>query len=598
MTMYRNLDRGDVLPASWTDALQEYIGTVAANLVLVVASTTQVQIVAGTGSDQVGVGIGGLWRYRSATISATVSGAAEVKDIFVTTTANSFSESPSPDTDNTVYAFSLVAIQTGTTPGGVAAFRKIGEVTWDGTKITRVRQTVGLGDSTRPISPKALNADIVPVDILGAASQSASLLNAGVTASADRFELSSAGQLRVPVVGSSAGLLLGGDAQLYRTSSSTLRTPGNIVVDGTTGLTGVATLTTNLVANTTRWGQWFVASDRSILALGTPSYSAATTNSRVILGLGGVTDSRGTVELEGDTGTIRFGVGGTTGPDTTLTRSGAATLTVTSNLVTVGTATFGGNVSLASGTDLTMNDPRYGKWRSGVDRSVIQLGVPSFGTAAGQERILLGLAGATDSDGTIELRGDTGTIGLGPGGTTDTDVALKRTAAERLDITAAHVGVAGTDRGVVQVGVPLFSTTTGTRRVIVGLGGVSDTQPTIALLGDLGQIAFGPGVTSATDITLTRTSASLMTLSSSLTINNALTVTTSLTHSGSNLAFYGGALHSQLAAPTQVRINAAPSALVTGSTLADVIAWVSRLANAMQSNQGTNLIGSGGVWSN
>jgi hypothetical protein len=52
--------------------------------------------------------------------------------------------------------------------------------------------------------------------------------------------LSGAGQLKLPTVSSSGGILIGGDAQLYRDAANTLRTPGSLTVD------------TNLLAGTTR----------------------------------------------------------------------------------------------------------------------------------------------------------------------------------------------------------------------------------------------------------------------------------------------------------------------------------------------------------
>lgn len=46
------------------------------------------------------------------------------------------------------------------------------------------------------------------------------------------------GQLQATTTGSSAGLVLGGDAQWYRSAADTMRTPDALVVDGTSTLTG------------------------------------------------------------------------------------------------------------------------------------------------------------------------------------------------------------------------------------------------------------------------------------------------------------------------------------------------------------------------
>ena len=48
---------------------------------------------------------------------------------------------------------------------------------------------------------------------------------------AETMRISAAGQLLIPVTGSGSGLLLGGDAQLYRSAADELRTPDTFVVD-------------------------------------------------------------------------------------------------------------------------------------------------------------------------------------------------------------------------------------------------------------------------------------------------------------------------------------------------------------------------------
>jgi hypothetical protein len=48
------------------------------------------------------------------------------------------------------------------------------------------------------------------------------------------------GQLKVTTTGSSAGIMLGGDAQWYRSNADELRTPDAMVVDGVSTLTGKA----------------------------------------------------------------------------------------------------------------------------------------------------------------------------------------------------------------------------------------------------------------------------------------------------------------------------------------------------------------------
>jgi microcystin-dependent protein len=145
VSKHRPLAYGQPIPQDFLDALQEFVSTAAPNLSLVVAGANTVQIIAGTGNAQVSLGINGLWRYVSGTVNATVTGAAGTYDIFATTGANSFAVNPSPpppEVDNTDYTFALTVVAHGQTPG-VANYRKIAEVIFDGTRITSLRQMIG-----------------------------------------------------------------------------------------------------------------------------------------------------------------------------------------------------------------------------------------------------------------------------------------------------------------------------------------------------------------------------------------------------------------------------------------------------------------------
>lgn len=152
MTQHRNLAYGDRFPEAVSDALQEFISTLLVNLRLTLANSTTVQIVAAVGNGQVAAGIQGKWRYITATINAAhPGGGAAQYDVFVTANDNSFAASGlppgnPPEIDNTNYAFFLTIKPQGTTPSGSGSetlYRKIGEVTWDGTKITRISMTAG-----------------------------------------------------------------------------------------------------------------------------------------------------------------------------------------------------------------------------------------------------------------------------------------------------------------------------------------------------------------------------------------------------------------------------------------------------------------------
>jgi len=69
----------------------------------------------------------------------------------------------------------------------------------------------------------------------------------------NRMRLDTVGQLSLPVTGSTGGVLIGGDAQLYRSAADTLRTPDALTVDGdltaANVLSGTYTPTLTGVAN-------------------------------------------------------------------------------------------------------------------------------------------------------------------------------------------------------------------------------------------------------------------------------------------------------------------------------------------------------------
>ena len=148
MSKHRQLLYGQPVPQSFFDAWQEFISTLTSNFALTLApgSMNQVQVVASTSNGQVGIGIEGLWRYNSATITTIVSGAAGTYDLYVTTGDNSFPVNPAPpppELDQTNYTFALTAVPTGQLPTGAAHSRLVGQAITDGTRITSLRQLVG-----------------------------------------------------------------------------------------------------------------------------------------------------------------------------------------------------------------------------------------------------------------------------------------------------------------------------------------------------------------------------------------------------------------------------------------------------------------------
>lgn len=175
----RSLLYGFPLPPSWLAALQEFVGTAAPNFHLSLANDHVVQLVAGADSGQVGLGIDGLFRYRSSTTTAAVTGAAGLFDIFAVCGPNDFVTNPTPpppELDSTDYTFAVQVLAHGTTPtitGSVTNFRLVGQLDWDGSHITGFRPLVGEHSATDPLTPTAPAATLEAVRAVAAPGQSA-----------------------------------------------------------------------------------------------------------------------------------------------------------------------------------------------------------------------------------------------------------------------------------------------------------------------------------------------------------------------------------------------------------------------------------------
>jgi microcystin-dependent protein len=142
MGAHRNFDDRDKLFASWTDAIQEFISTLVVNLKLTQLSTRSIRAAASADEGQVSIGFAGPWRYRTSNYDLTISGSAGTQDIYaVAVTANDFAGAGN-DPDETDYNWELRAVASGTRPTSVAHFRKVGEVDWNGSAITDIRQTI------------------------------------------------------------------------------------------------------------------------------------------------------------------------------------------------------------------------------------------------------------------------------------------------------------------------------------------------------------------------------------------------------------------------------------------------------------------------
>ena len=194
-TRYRDFDPQDVFPSTWADAVEDLLsGFGGGNLRLVVNSSNSVAIPAGADQARVSISINGKPRWAESNVVATVSGAAGTKDVFVTSGADTFSYSGGDETDTTDHTF---ALKVGATPSGSGAetnWRKIGEVDWDGAKITGLRQLFGSHATVHTVWTQGQSVDVPPIYAKGIASQ-AQLVRLDDSAAAEMFSVSGTGQV-------------------------------------------------------------------------------------------------------------------------------------------------------------------------------------------------------------------------------------------------------------------------------------------------------------------------------------------------------------------------------------------------------------------
>jgi hypothetical protein len=239
MSKYKALASGDVFPAYWTDAIQEFTGSWVAGLRLTTPSASVVRVVAGSGSDQVAIGVDGLYRYRTSLQEVTISGSTGTYNLYAAVSANSIA-GITDSTDYNWYLYFGTSAPSGAIAGAgtIGATRKIGEVDWDSSAgaITGLRQLTGSGDVTLPLNPTAPLLSVTPLTVRGVASQSANLLSIGSnTSPTNRLTLTAGGQLALPVTGSNGGIVIGADTSIIRSSSATLTLTGSLIISS--GLT-------------------------------------------------------------------------------------------------------------------------------------------------------------------------------------------------------------------------------------------------------------------------------------------------------------------------------------------------------------------------
>jgi hypothetical protein len=154
------------------------------------------------------------------------------------------------------------------------------------------------------------------------------------------------GQLQVTTTGSSAGIVLGGDAQWYRSAADTMRTPDALVVDGLSTLTGAVTATNGVTATT--GGFSATAGDITAVAgniaatVGTLSIGSTSTLTGLVTATGGVTTATGNYTTTGSGGFVASGSGAVS------TSSGNISSSTGNLVITAGTSTLGGKVTMSA----------------------------------------------------------------------------------------------------------------------------------------------------------------------------------------------------------------------------------------------------------
>lgn len=158
VAQYRDFAHRDILPATWTDAIERFL-TARENFIVRRASATSVEVPAGVvgGHDlgPAGLIIGGKPRWIEATQTRVVAGGAGTYDLWVVGAANSFAAGAPEvgEVDNTFYGFELrVVAGGGAAPAGnlaggqpITLTRKVRTIVWDGAAITGINRLAADG---------------------------------------------------------------------------------------------------------------------------------------------------------------------------------------------------------------------------------------------------------------------------------------------------------------------------------------------------------------------------------------------------------------------------------------------------------------------
>lgn len=163
--------RNDILPSFWANAIQRFVANAAFNFRLTKLNDTTLRVPLGATADENPViGIQGRWRWSNLVDvdRAHPSGAAGLYEVFAVAADNDVTSDPDPFTDDTNYAFDLRIVAGGGTPSIVAGtldiFRKVGQVRWDGSKITQVIQLVDSASMEAARDIRSAGSSIIATD--------------------------------------------------------------------------------------------------------------------------------------------------------------------------------------------------------------------------------------------------------------------------------------------------------------------------------------------------------------------------------------------------------------------------------------------------
>lgn len=342
------------------------------------------------------------------------------------------------------------------------------------------------------------NAADIALEVRGFTAQSTDYVRVTATGGSPTvLSVTSAGQLTLPTTGAGAGVLIGADAQLYRGAADTLTTPDSLQVGGTVELTGGTSLLTA---------------------------RAATAVSTVILASRVTGNANDRLSVRAD-GQLAWG-GGTTGTDTTLSRTNANELTLSGTLICgaiqSSSQLLGGDLTLGAGntiigtlgTATTTNKLRVSVAADTQDRLQIRAdGRLTFGTGSAVPDYPVYRSGnVLIHGGIVRVEGNLELGSLGDANLYRNGVGLLKTDSA-LEVAGANLTLSHSDA------VILMRNEDASGNLILGTRVAGDSVDRLAVTAS-GGLSWGPG-SGAADVTLARQSTGLLRTGNHLEVNGA-----------------------------------------------------------------------------